>query len=165
MVDLYIKTVGIFEIGWKLTKIAHLEGFQIAQKWKTRICRLVAPHTKNIMCLYYRATPICGWSVITFLHISNRLAVKHKKRISPLGGATYQKYYRPILWSYPNLWGVGIMTLIRISNRLAVLGKWAQLDPPLPAVPVPAYAFHEFASYGVGELKRSRVFIWTRSHR
>ena len=60
---------------------------------------------------------------MTFLDISNRLAVKHKKHISPLGGATYQKCYRPKLSSYPNLWGVGIMTLIRISNRLAVLGK------------------------------------------
>ena len=63
---------------------------------------------------------------MTFLDISNRLAVKHKKHISPLDGATYQKDYRPILSSYPNLWGVGVMTLIRISNRLAVIAT------PLP---------------------------------
>ena len=89
---------------------------------------------------------------MTFLDISNRLAVKHKKHISPLDGATYQKYYRPILSSYPNLWGVCVMTLIRISNRLAVLSKWAQLIPPrLPALA--ASAFHEFA-YDVGELTK-----------
>ena len=45
---------------------------------------------------------------------------------------------------------VGIMTLIRISNRLAMLSKWAQMVPP-PLLPF-AYAFHEFA-YAVGELK------------
>ena len=34
---------------------------------------------------------------MTFFDISNRLAVKHKKRISRLDGATYPKFYRPIL--------------------------------------------------------------------
>ncbi len=39
----------------------------------------------------------------------------------------------------PKLWVVDKVTLICISNRLAVLTKWA--DPyPLP-LPVPAYAF------------------------
>ena len=50
------------------------------------------------------------------------------------------------------MWGVGTMTLIRISNRLAMLSKGAQLTPPPLLVPVLPYAFHEFA-YAVGELK------------
>ena len=41
---------------------------------------------------------------------------------------------------------VGIMTFIRISNRLAVFGKWAELIRPLP-VPDPLSAFHNFAQY------------------
>ena len=60
---------------------------------------------------------------MTFLHISNRLVVKHKKKHWPLEGATYQKYYRPILSSYRNLWGVCIMTFLDISNRLAAKHK------------------------------------------
>ena len=45
----------------------------------------MAPPTKNIIGLYYRATPACGGGVgiMTFLDISNLLAVKHKKRIFP----------------------------------------------------------------------------------
>ena len=39
------------------------------------------------------------------------------------------------------------MTLIPISNRLAVLGKWAEMAQP---VRVFAYAFREFV-YDVGE--------------
>ena len=64
-----------------------------------------------------------GVCVMTFLDISNRLAVKYKKHISPLDGATYQKDHRPILSSYRNLWGVCIMTFLDISNRLAVKHK------------------------------------------
>ena len=33
---------------------------------------------------------------MTFLEISNRLAVKHDKHISRLGGATNQNYFRTI---------------------------------------------------------------------
>ena len=32
-----------------------------------------------------------GVCLMTFLDISNRLAVKHKKHISPLDGATYKR--------------------------------------------------------------------------
>ena len=38
------------------------------------------------------------------------------------------------------------MTLIRISNRLAVIAKLAEVVPP-PHVPVVASAFHDFAQY------------------
>ena len=41
----------------------------------------------------------------------------------------------------------GIMTFNRISNRLAMLGKWAEfVCPPLPDV-LPVAAFHDFAQY------------------
>ncbi len=66
---------------------------------------------------------VVGVDIMTFLDISNRLAVKHKKHISRLGGATYQNYFRPILKSYPDLWEVGIMTLVHISKRLTVISK------------------------------------------
>ena len=36
-----------------------------------------------------------GVCVMNFLHISNRLAVKHKKNVWPLGGAAYQKNKSP----------------------------------------------------------------------
>ena len=42
---------------------------------------------------------------------------KTQKLDLPIGGATYQKYYMPILSSYPNLWGVCVMTFLHISNR------------------------------------------------
>ena len=44
---------------------------------------------------------------------------------------------------------LGIMAFIRISSRLAVLYKWAELIPPR-LVLLPASIFHEFA-YAVGE--------------
>ena len=59
---------------------------------------------------------------MTFIDISNRLAVKHTKTW-PLDGATFQKYYRPILSSYPNLRGVCIMIFLYICNGLAVKHK------------------------------------------
>ena len=46
------------------------------------------------------------------------------------------------------------ITFIRISNRLAMLGQWAQIAPP------PAYAFHEFA-YVKTETLLPRSSSWT----
>ena len=69
--------------------------------------------------------------------------LKNYSRNIPILGA----FVEELLESYQ----VGIMTLIRISNRLVMLSKWAQMVPP-PLPPAPAYAFHEFA-YAVGELK------------
>ena len=68
--------------------------------------------------------------------------------MAPPRGEIFQPNYQ----ATPTYGGVGTMTLIRISNRLAVLGKWAEVDPPRPPAPVPAYALHEFA-YAVGEPK------------
>ena len=47
---------------------------------------------------------------------------------------------------------VAIMTFIRISNRLAVLGKWADMAHPPPAA-VPSSAFHDFAQYTLSKVK------------
>ena len=49
------------------------------------------------------------------------------------------------------------MTFIRISNRLAVLGKWAELIPPHP-VPVPASAFYDFAQYILSKVKMAEIY-------
>ena len=76
------------------------------------------------------------FAIMTLIRTSDRLGVNRKmsfyhfwkpsfkkKHISPLDGATYQKYYSPILSSYLNLWGVCVMTFLDISNRLAVKHK------------------------------------------
>ena len=69
-----------------------------------------AAYQKYYMPIISSYPNLWGVCVMTFLYISNRLAVKHKKYSWPLDCATYQKYYRPTLSSYPNFWGVGIMT-------------------------------------------------------
>ena len=80
-------------------------------------------YQKYYMPIISRYPNLWGVCVMTFLHIFNRLAIKHKKHISLLDGATYQKYYRLILSTFCNLWNVGIMTFLDISNRLAVKYK------------------------------------------
>ena len=62
--------------------------------------------------------------------------MKNSRNLSRLGARVEE-----LLESYQ----VGIMTLIRISNRLVVLGKSAEMVPPHH--PVPTSAFHDFAQY------------------
>ena len=84
---------------WKAIKEQKNETIGFANRWR---------HLPKILYAYNIELPqLVGGAVcvMTFLHISNRLAVKQKKHISPLGGATYPKYYRPIISSYPDLWG------------------------------------------------------------
>ena len=82
---------------WRAFKEQKNENEGFANRWR---------HLPKILYAYDIELPqLVGVCVMTFLHISNRLAVKHKKHISPLDGTTYQKYYRPIISSYPNLWG------------------------------------------------------------
>ena len=85
-----------------------------SRKLKNPICQYMAPHFKNVIWVYYRATSTWVVCVMTFLHTSNRLVVNHKKHIWPLEGASYQKYYRCILSSYPNSWG-SVLWLFSIS--------------------------------------------------
>ena len=97
----------------------HLKGFQKAGERKNRLANRLR-HLPKILYAYNIELPqLVGICVLSFLYISNGLAVKHKKNIWPLDSAIYEKYYSPILSSYPNLWGVGIMTFLHISNRLA----------------------------------------------
>ena len=68
--------------------------------------------------------------IMTLIGITNLLGTKHKnvflsflkafigqKLDLPIGGATYQKYYMPILSSCRNLWGVCVMIFLVISYR------------------------------------------------
>ena len=99
----------------KVVEDNSFESFQRAGKRRNPICHQVAPDTKNGMPILSSYPHLWGVCVMTFFDISSRLAVKYKKHISPIGGATYRKYYRPILSSYPNLWEVSVLWHFTIS--------------------------------------------------
>ena len=82
----------------------------------------MAPPTKNMTAKADLSSPSVGAShhMVIWKAFKEQ---KNEKRDLPIGGATYQKYYMPIISSYPNLWGVCVMTFLHISNRLAVKHK------------------------------------------